>query len=88
MATATKKLRSTGPVTRADAVTNGGRQARVAAPMEFLVFEDNAGSYHWKIVAGDGQTLAMSGSFGSPEEAQKAAKHVREGAASASSVAK
>jgi len=47
------------------------------------MFEDNGGSYHWKIVGGDGQTLALSGSFESPAEAQKAAKHVRDRASSA-----
>jgi uncharacterized protein YegP (UPF0339 family) len=49
--------------------------------MEFLIFEDNGGDYHWTIVAGDGSTLARSGSFASYDDAEKAAKHARDGAA-------
>jgi len=52
--------------------------------MEFLVFEENGGDYHWTIVAGDGATLARSEGFGCYEDAERAATHVREGAASAS----
>jgi uncharacterized protein YegP (UPF0339 family) len=34
-------------------------------PMEFVIFEDNGGHYHWTIVAADGATLARSGGFAS-----------------------
>ena len=54
------------------------------APMEFLVFEDNGAAFHWKIVAGDGATLAESMGYGSYDEAEQAAGYVRDGAASAS----
>ena len=66
-----------------------GRLARPAPdvhapePMEFLIFEDNGGAYHWRIVAGDGATLAQSGSFASYDDAEQAAQRVRDGAASA-----
>lgn len=53
------------------------------AGMRFLVFEDNSGAYHWRIVAPDGATLAQSGSFASRDRAQLAAQRVRDGAASA-----
>jgi len=51
--------------------------------MEFLIFEDNGGDYHWTIVAADGATLARSGDFASYQDAERAAQHVRDGAASA-----
>jgi uncharacterized protein YegP (UPF0339 family) len=51
--------------------------------MEFLIFEDNGGDHHWTIVAGDGVTVARSGSFTSYQDAERAAQHVRDGAASA-----
>jgi uncharacterized protein YegP (UPF0339 family) len=50
--------------------------------MEFLIFEDNGGAYHWRIVAGDGAILAQSGSFASYDDADRAARRVRDGAAS------
>jgi uncharacterized protein YegP (UPF0339 family) len=51
--------------------------------MEFLVFEDNGGAYHWTIVAAGGETLAQSASFTSYDDAERAARRVHEGAASA-----
>lgn len=51
--------------------------------MEFLVFEDNGGEYHWTIVTGDGAPLVRSGGFASYEGAERAARQVRDGAASA-----
>ena len=78
MATATKKSRAASSQRPSRAL-----DVRVPASMEFLIFEDNGGSYHWTIVARDGATLARSGSFGSHEDAERAAQHVREGAASA-----
>jgi uncharacterized protein YegP (UPF0339 family) len=52
--------------------------------MNFLVFEDNSGGYHWTIVARSGETLVQSASFASYEEAEQAARVVHAGAASAS----
>ena len=77
MATATTKSRAAKPAARRS------HEVRVAEPMEFLIFEDNGGDYHWTIVARDGATLARSGSFASYDDAEKAAKHVRDGAAGA-----
>jgi uncharacterized protein YegP (UPF0339 family) len=83
MATATKKARSGGPVARPDPIVRVGSQTRASAPIEFLIFEDNGGAYHWKIVGGDAQTLAVSGGFDSPNAALQAAEHVRDRASSA-----
>ena len=76
MATATKKARAAGQL---------ARRARdvQSASMEFLVFQDNGGAYYWTIVAGDGATLARSGSFASYDHAEQAARRVRDGAAAA-----
>ncbi len=77
MATATKKARAATQVARrADA-------ASTSTSMEFFIFEDNAGRYDWRIVAGKGGILAQSESFASYEDAEQAAHHVRDGAASA-----
>jgi uncharacterized protein YegP (UPF0339 family) len=51
--------------------------------MAFLISEDNGGSYHWELLAGDGATLARSGGFASYYDAERAAQQVRDGAASA-----
>jgi uncharacterized protein YegP (UPF0339 family) len=51
--------------------------------MEFLILEDNGGSYHWKILAGDGSTLGQSGDFGSYDAAERAALQICGGAAAA-----
>ncbi len=77
MATATKKSRAAERLAR--------RPAHVYSPdsMEFRIFEDNAGDYHWTIVAADGATLARSVGFASYEDAERATQHVRDGAASA-----
>jgi uncharacterized protein YegP (UPF0339 family) len=77
MATATKKSRGAGQLARR------ARSGRVAPSMQFLIFEDNGGAYHWRILAGDGATLAQSGSFASYDSAEQAARRVRDGAASA-----
>jgi uncharacterized protein YegP (UPF0339 family) len=77
MATATKQSRAAGQLGRR------ARNVRESGPMEFLIFQDNGGAYHWTIVAGDGETLAQSGSFASYNHAEKAAHHVRDGVASA-----
>jgi uncharacterized protein YegP (UPF0339 family) len=65
MATATRKGRAERPGPRPDT-------------LEFLVYEDNGGSYHWEIVQGAGESLAQSVSFGSHEDAERAARHVYE----------
>jgi uncharacterized protein YegP (UPF0339 family) len=51
--------------------------------MQFLVFEDNGGSYRWTIDAGSGDRLVQSASFASYEEAKQAARVVHGGAGSA-----
>ena len=69
MATATRKGRAEGP---------GPRPDTPESSLEFLVYEDNGGSYHWEIVQGAGESLAQSVSFGSHEDAERAARHVYE----------
>jgi uncharacterized protein YegP (UPF0339 family) len=56
--------------------------ARVAepGPMEFVVYEDNGGSFHWSIVSGGGATLVQSAGFGSLAAAERAAGRVHDGA--------
>lgn len=77
MATATKKSRA------AEGLARRARRVGTPAAMEFRIFEENGGAYHWTIVAGDGATVAQSGSFASHHDAERAAQHVRDGAASA-----
>lgn len=77
MGTAPKKSRAAGQLARP------ARDVRVPESMEFLIFEDNGGAYHWRIVAGDGATLAQSESLASYDAAEQAARRVRDGAASA-----
>ena len=77
MVTATRKSRAPGRR------PHRARGVRVPESIEFLIFEDNGGDYHWTIVAADGATLARSGDFASYADAQYAAQHVRNGAASA-----
>jgi uncharacterized protein YegP (UPF0339 family) len=67
MATATTKSRAAKQLARR------AREVRVADPMQFLIFEDNGGDYHWTLVARDGATLARSGSFASYDDAEHAA---------------
>jgi uncharacterized protein YegP (UPF0339 family) len=78
MATATKNARA------ADHVVRGGGAVSKPRSMEFVTFEDNGGRYHWTIVAGNGEILAQSDGFASYQDAEQAARHVRDGAASAS----
>ena len=77
MATATK---SSGTAVRR---ARGDGKGRSSASMRFLIFEDNGGAYHWRIVASDGAPMAQSGGFTSYEEAGRAIELVRVGAASA-----
>ena len=74
MATATKNART---------ARQRAHGSNDKAPMEFRVFEDNDGDYHWVIVAASGATLAQSSPFASYDDAEHAAKSVRDGAASA-----
>ena len=77
MATATKRSRAAKQLAR--------RPAHVRSPesMEFVIFEDNSGAYHWTIVASDGETLARSSGFASGDQAEQAARRVRDAASSA-----
>ncbi|MEA2228261.1 MAG: hypothetical protein QOH46_130 [Solirubrobacteraceae bacterium] len=53
-------------------------QGGSTAAMRFAVDENNAGRFHWRLVAGDGRELATSDeSFASAADAQRAADDVR-----------
>jgi len=77
MGTAPRKSRATGQLARL------ARDVRAPESAEFVIFEDNGGAYHWRIVAGDGAILAQSESFASYERAEDAARRVQAAAASA-----
>ena len=77
MGTAPKKSRAARQLARLPA------DANVPAPMEFLIFEDNGGCYHWRLRTRDGVILAQSGAFASYDAAEQAARLVRGGAVSA-----
>ena len=77
MATATNKRRA------AKSLAHDPAQAAVPEPMQFLIYEDNGGLYHWTIVDDDRATLAHSDGFASDDEAKRAAQRVRDGAPSA-----
>jgi uncharacterized protein YegP (UPF0339 family) len=77
MTTATKKSRAPARL------AHDAPDTSASEPLEFLIFEDNGGNYHWKIDTGDGATLALSGSYVSYEDAGRAVQRVRVGAASA-----
>lgn len=52
--------------------------------MKFVIYADTSGNYRWRLVAGNGQTVASSGeSFGSRANARRAAENVRDNAGSA-----
>ncbi len=52
--------------------------------MRFVIYTDSSGEYRWKLVAGDGQTVATSGEgFASPSNATRAAENVRDNAGQA-----
>jgi hypothetical protein len=74
MATATKKVHADRPVARG---------VSKSTSLEFVVHEDNRGDYYWEIVGERGESLAKSGSFASPYDAQRAAQRVYGGAGSA-----
>jgi hypothetical protein len=66
MGTAPKKSRATGQL----ACPAG--DVRVPESMEFLPFEDDGGTHHWRIVAGSGATHAQSESSVSYDRAEQA----------------
>ncbi len=76
MATATKK-------TPAASAARSAAHLRERASLEFLTYRDNGGKYRWEIVDSGGESLACSGSFDSPNDAERAARYVFEGAGSA-----
>ncbi len=52
--------------------------------MQFTIYKDNRGRFHWRLVGDDGTEVALSAaSFGSGDDAQRAAADVREHAATA-----
>ncbi len=74
MATATKKVHAARRVAR------DARHLPESAPLEFLVYRDNDGDYHWEIVGERGEGLAQSGSFASYDDAERGARRVQQGA--------
>jgi uncharacterized protein YegP (UPF0339 family) len=77
MATAAKKSPgSRRPVRRAP-------DPQAGSPMSFVIFEDNGGSFHWKILVGDSATVGNAGDFASYHDAEQAVQQIRDGAASA-----
>jgi hypothetical protein len=83
---AERRLVMAAPTMEGRAVSPLARDRRCvseSAALEFFVFADNGGDYHWAIVGGSGKSLAQSGSFGSYEEAAHAGRYVRDGAESA-----
>jgi uncharacterized protein YegP (UPF0339 family) len=77
MATATRNGRPSRRAARRASAAPG------SAALEFLIFEDNGGGYHWTIVDGAGESLVQSGSFASRIEAKHAAQVVRDNAGAA-----
>ncbi len=52
--------------------------------MRFEIYADAGGSYRWRLVASNGQTVASSGeSFASKANARRAAENVKDNAAKA-----
>ena len=77
MATATKKVHPAGSLAR----TSAG--VPETASLEFRVYLDNGGRYSWEILDLGGKSLGHSASFGSRDDAERAARLVYEGARSA-----
>jgi uncharacterized protein YegP (UPF0339 family) len=67
MATATRKASGARPIAARDASES---------PLEYLVYRDNGGSYHWEIVQNGGESLIHSAGFASHADAQRAAQYV------------
>ncbi len=52
--------------------------------MKFEIYADKSGSYRWRLVASNGQTVASSGeAFASKTNARRAAENVKEHAGKA-----
>ncbi|MDQ3093016.1 MAG: DUF1508 domain-containing protein [Actinomycetota bacterium] len=52
--------------------------------MKFVIYKDSRGKYRWRLVAGNGQTVASSGeAFESQSNARRAAENVKDNAGSA-----
>jgi uncharacterized protein YegP (UPF0339 family) len=53
-------------------------------PLQFEIYPDNGAQFHWRLVGGDGTELAVSATtFGSAQDARRAAADVRLNAGSA-----
>jgi hypothetical protein len=76
MTTPTRRRRTASQLTRDE------RGVSESTSLEFFVFEDFGGGYHWAIVRGNGESLT-SESFASYAEAAHAGCYVRDGAESA-----
>jgi uncharacterized protein YegP (UPF0339 family) len=76
MATAPKKV-------RAKQAGRDARNLRELPALAFLVQQDNGGDYYWEIVGERGENVARSGTFASYDDAERAARSVRDGAGSA-----
>jgi hypothetical protein len=77
MATATKKDHTARSRVAAARAVSG------TSSLAFLIDQDNSGDYHWEIVDSRGTVLVHSGSFASPDDAERAARHVQRGAGTA-----
>ena len=73
MTAAVKKSRSRSAAARSD-----------SPAITFLVSEDNSGDYSWTILGRDGESLAQSRPYATHDDAEHAARVVREGAGSSS----
>jgi uncharacterized protein YegP (UPF0339 family) len=52
--------------------------------MKFVIYKDSGSNWRWRLVAGNGQTVASSGeSFDSHGNAKRAAENVKSNAGSA-----
>ena len=51
--------------------------------MKFEIYADAGGSYRWRLVSSNGQTVASGESFASKSNAQRAAENVRDNAGKA-----
>jgi uncharacterized protein YegP (UPF0339 family) len=77
MATATKKV---------SAAKSGSRSVGGRSPsqsLDFLIYGDNDGGFHWEIVAANGESLVQSSSFPSHGAAELAARRLYDGVAAA-----
>jgi uncharacterized protein YegP (UPF0339 family) len=77
MATATKKVGATR------GVPHGAPDVSGSASLEFLVYRDNGGDFHWEIVGERGEALARCGGFDTYDDAERAAWRVHDSAGSA-----